>query len=400
MAEGGFGGFHGGLDFGDSFQGGLFFDGKGDEFGGVFFHAVGEFGEGLAGLFDDGEDDEGADDAVAGGGEIGEDEVAGVFAAEVVAAFAHALEDVSVADLGLFEGDAIGGEGVAQAEVAHDGGDEGVAAELALFFKGFGAEAEDAVAADNLAIAIDEDDAVGVAIETDTDVGFVFFDEFGGFFRVEGADAFVDVVAIGRGAEFDDFGAEFFENERADEVAGTVSAIDNDFETFEIFVADGRFGKLDVSTGGVIDAEGFSEADVGRSGLIAAEDDFFDGFLEGVVEFVAVWAEDFDAVVGEGIVGGGEHDAGVAGHGLGQMSDGGSGDGAGEEDAGAFANEATREGGLEHVTADAGVFSDDDFMTAFVLSAKDAGDSSADTEGDFGCNGVFIGNAADTIGSK
>ena len=69
-----------------------------------------------------------AEDAVAGGGVVGEDQVAGVFAAEGVAVFAHALDDVAVAHGGGFHLDAVLFHGLDEAEVAHDGGDQRVVA--------------------------------------------------------------------------------------------------------------------------------------------------------------------------------------------------------------------------------------------------------------------------------
>lgn len=52
-------------------------------------------------------------------------------------------------------------------------------------------------------------------------------------------------------------------------------------------LGDGGFGELDVAAGGVIDADGFAEADLG-GGRVFTEDDGFDFFFEGVVEFVAI----------------------------------------------------------------------------------------------------------------
>ncbi len=62
------------------------------------------------------------------------------------------------------------------------------------------------------------------------------------------------------------------------------------------------------------------------------EDFVFDGELGGVGEFVAVGAEDLDAVVLPGIVRGGDDDAGREAVGAGEMRDGGGGDDAGTLD--------------------------------------------------------------------
>jgi hypothetical protein len=64
-------------------------------------HHRGELGERLAGGGHPLEQVERGEDAVAGGGVVAHDHVAGLLAAERVAAGLHRLEHVAVADLGL-----------------------------------------------------------------------------------------------------------------------------------------------------------------------------------------------------------------------------------------------------------------------------------------------------------
>ena len=70
--------------------------------------------------------------AVAGGGGVGEHDVAALLAAEGEVAGAQRLEHVAVADGGRHDLDAGVAHGVVEAEVAHDGGDDGVLAQPAL----------------------------------------------------------------------------------------------------------------------------------------------------------------------------------------------------------------------------------------------------------------------------
>ena len=75
-------------------------------------------------------------DAVARGGVVREDDVAGLFAAEVEPAVAHFLQDVTVTHPGFADGDAGIAEGDLQAEVAHDGGHQDVVLELSGLLEG------------------------------------------------------------------------------------------------------------------------------------------------------------------------------------------------------------------------------------------------------------------------
>jgi hypothetical protein len=184
---------------------------------GYSLHHGGELGEGGIALAHHAQHLQRAEDAVAGGRVIGENQVAGIFPAEGVTVLADALDDVAVAHAGGFQFDAVFCLIASlQAEVAHHGGDQRVMLlEFPLLLEADGAEREDAVAADHLAVGIGEDDAVGIAIEGDAEVGIEAADEFAGVFRMERAAAAVDVEAVRLDAGGDDLGAEFLENERA-----------------------------------------------------------------------------------------------------------------------------------------------------------------------------------------
>ncbi len=95
---------------------------------------------------------------------------------------------------------------------------------------------------------------------------------------------------------------------------------------------------------------------------LAAEHQVFDLGLDLVVELVAVRAEEFDAVVGVGIVGGGDDDAGVGAQAAGDVGDAGRGQRADEEHIHAHGEDAGGDGVLEHVAGEAGVFADDDLV--------------------------------------
>ena len=219
---------------------------------------------------------------------------------------------------------------------------------------------------------------------------------------MERAAAVVDVEAVGVVADGDDFGAEFLENERADEVGGAVSAIDDDFQAVEGNVVGGVFGELDVAAAGVVDAVGLADLR-GRQrrgfGFVAHDVALDEGF-EVVGELVAVRAEDFHAVVLVRIVGGGDHDAGDGSHRFRQVGDGGRGHGADEVNVHSHGNEAAGDGGFQHVAGNAGVLADEHAVAAGAVGAEDVGDGLAHAQGDLGGDREFVHAAADAVGSK
>ena len=111
------------------------------------------------------------DQAVAGGGEVGQDDVAGLLAADIEAVLAHMLADIAVADRRARQRQAVAAEIALQAEIGHDGGDDAVPAQPPVLVPGGGDHRHQLVAVDDAALLVDEDDAVGVAVERDAEIG-------------------------------------------------------------------------------------------------------------------------------------------------------------------------------------------------------------------------------------
>ena len=114
---------------------------------------------------------------------------------------------------------------------------------------------------------------------------------------------------------------------------GSVGAVGDDFEAREGEAGDGVDEELDVvgSIGRVV-FDGRQVGGIGSVDLGGVEKDLvLHGELEGVGELKTVSAEELDAVVLPGIVGGGDDDAGMEAVLAGEESDGGGG-----EDAGGF----------------------------------------------------------------
>src|SRR5580704_3186287 len=127
-----------------------------------------------------------------------------------------------------------------------------------------------------------------------------------------------------------------------------------------------------------------------------AEDFGFDGEFGGVGEFVAVGAEELDAVVLPRIVRGGDDDAGGEAVGAGEEGDGGSGDHARGFDGGASGGEASGEGGGDPVGGFSCVLTNEDAGTGTEV----VGEGEADGVDGGGIEWRLAGDAANAVGAE
>ena len=195
--EVGFGGGDGGDDGGEGVEGEFFADLYVEDDLRIVGEVGDELAEGFAAAVDYVEDKERGEEAVAGGGAGGEEDVAGLFAAQRCSRTAHLFEDVFVADGGAEHADSGAGEGGFEAHVGHGGGDDEVMGELSAGLEVAGAEEEDGVAVEDVAVLVGEHGPVGVAVEGEADGGTGDFDLGGDDFGVEGTAVLVDVAAVG-----------------------------------------------------------------------------------------------------------------------------------------------------------------------------------------------------------
>ncbi|MFM1941937.1 MAG: hypothetical protein RI897_919 [Verrucomicrobiota bacterium] len=365
-------------------------------------------GEGLILGFHDAEDLEGTDQAVAGGGVVTEDHVSALFAAEVVIRLQHFIDDVLVADRGADDLSACFIDDSIESGVAHDCGNQGFFAKGSFPQHFQSTDGHDVVAIDELSGFIAEEDAIGVAVVGDAEVGAMFPDFLGHEAWVHGAAVLVDIGSIGCVPVDEDFCSEFTEDAGGGFVGGPVGAIDDDAHTVESHSAgEGTLGELDIAAECVIDPHGL--ADFGGCGAdafdIAAEDEVFDFAFDIVIELKAVWPEELDAVIGVGVMGSGDDDAGVGAEGAGHVGDSGGGEGADEEDVDTHGEDSGGEGIFEEVTREAGIFADHDFKAGAVTGvlsalAKHVSCGPSEFQGGFGCYGLDIGCAAYAVGAE
>ena len=125
----------------------------------------------------------------------------------------------------------------------------------------FGDHGEQLVAVDQMAALVDDDDAVGIAIERDADVGAHFAHLAAQRFRRGRAAFLVDVEAVRLDADRDDVGAELPQRFRHHLVGGAVGAIDHHAQAVEDEVARQRaLGEFDIAVMHAVDALGAAES--------------------------------------------------------------------------------------------------------------------------------------------
>src|SRR5262249_51718944 len=120
----------------------------------------------------------------------------------------HVLDHIAVTNRSALERQSEILQIAFHAEVRHDGRHHAAAVQARAFVPAFGDHAHDLVAIDDAALFIDDDHAVGVAVEGDADVGAHFPDLVTQGFR-RGRTAFqIDVEAVRFDPDLDHLGAQ------------------------------------------------------------------------------------------------------------------------------------------------------------------------------------------------
>ena len=138
---------------------------------------------------------------------------------------------------------------------------------------------------------------------------------------------------------------------------------------------------------------------VGGEQVDVLEDFGFDLLLDLIGEFHAVGAEELDAVVLPGIVGGGDDDAGGEAVGAGEVGDAGGGEHAGAGKAASGVAQAAGQGFSNPGGGFAGVLPEDDPGAGGAAHQAGAAGASDGVDGGV-VEGIFAGDAANSVGSK
>ncbi len=228
--------------------------------------------------------------------------------------------------------------------------------EQALVAQGEGEDGEDLVAVDDVALVVDRQAAVGVAVEGEAGVGTVLDDGTLEGPQVRRSAAVVDVEAVGGRVDRDHLGAGVAQRERAGLVRRALRAVEDDLEPVE------GLGRGRDEVGGVVGDRGVVRRDAtdvttGRALPLLAHPTL-DGDLDRVVELVAAAGQELDAVVGHRVVRGREHDAEVDAELVGQVRDTRGRQDAEQEHVDTRRGEAGDDGRLEELSGDARVPTD------------------------------------------
>ena len=169
---------------------------------------------------------------------------------------------------------------------------------------------------------------------------------------------FIDIVAVGFVADADDLCAQFVKHLGCDTVPRAVGGIDNQLQTPKVGMAgEGGFAKFDIAVVRTADAAGASETG-GRLGFHFAVDFGFDFQLDFIGKFHAAFGEEFDAVVGIGVVRRGNHHAGGQAQRTGQISHAGCGQRSGLYHIHTRRRKTCHQSGFQHITGNTRVFAD------------------------------------------
>ena len=163
---------------------------------------------------------------------------------------------------------------------------------------------EDLVAVDRVAVAVDSEHPVAVAVERDPEIESALADGLLQQREVGGAAAIVDVLAVRRVADRGHLGAEPLERLRRDPGVGAVGAVDAEPQAGEV-VAEALEHMVEVALGVDVDPVDRAAAAFGRV------EQPLDLLLGGVAQLAAVLVEELDPVVLGRVVRGGDDDAEV-----------------------------------------------------------------------------------------
>ncbi len=225
-----------------------------------------------------------------------------------------------------------------------------------------------------MAALVDQNDAVGVAIERNANVGAHFAHLAAQRLRRRGAAILVDVETIRLDADGDDVGAQLPQRFRHHLVGGAVSAIDHHAQAVEAEVARQRaLGEFDVAVMHAVDAAGAPEACTLREFLVEVfVEQLLDLLFDVVGQLEAEWPKQLDAIVLEQIMRRRDHDAEIGAHRLGQHCHRRRRHRAEQQHVHADRCEAGNHGVFDHVTGQPCVLADDDAMTVVATLKHEA----------------------------
>ncbi len=210
---------------------------------------------------------------------------------------------------------------------------------------------------------------------------------------------FVDVEAVGLDPERDDLGPKLPQRVRRDVISGAIGTIDNDLEAVEPkLLGKCRFRIVHITSAGVVNpASAADHLRLGKLGSLLKPG--LDRALVVVAQFVAVGAEQLDAVVRKRVVRCGDHHAQISAHRARQHRYRRRRHRPQQHDVHPDAGEARDQGRFHHVARQAGVLADDD-PVAVVAAQEMLARGHADGERGLRRHRLAVGEPADSVGAE
>ena len=363
-----------------------------DEYLRVLLHDAGKIGEGTTGALEHGQQLQSRHQAVTGGVVLQEDDVAGLFAADDGAIREHALQNVAVTHGGLNHFEALLLHSDGEAKVAHDGRDDLGVGELAAGGEVRTADSQDVVTVDLIALAVDEQHAVGVAVVGQADIGVGAQHELAQGLKVSGAALNVNVGAAVIGVD-----AQALQRSGRGLAGSTVAAVDGNNQAIELKAVERADGMIDIGLAGVFHLDDVTHTGAGRQRVgshgLLGHDPGADLFLDSIGKLHALAAKELDAVELRRIMRSRDDDAAVELVLDGEQRHGRRRDNAAAMRTAALCHNASGQSTLEHGTRKTRVAADAD------VRAKELGRRAAQAKREV-AREVGIGDATDAVGTE
>src|SRR5437867_6807221 len=203
---------------------------------------------------------QGGDDAIAGGGEIAEDDVTALFAAKIKFLLHHSFKHIAITDFCAHHLAAVRSERLIEAKIAHDGGDYRILLQSPSLQKVQRRNGENLIAIHNLAILVAKKNTIGIAVVSNADIRATDFNDALDLLRMNAAAAVIDIHAIRLVMRHCDVRAQLAQNARRRFVSGAICHIDSHAHFLERHSAwETRFGEFHVATERVVNSRGASD---------------------------------------------------------------------------------------------------------------------------------------------
>ena len=307
--------------------------------------------------------------------------MARLLAAKGVAVLAHAGIDVLVAHVGLLVRNARLVQRAEEAEVRHDRGNNGLLGQTAVLVHIAGAHVQDQVAVNHVAALVNGQAAVGVAVVGKAHIKAVLHHKALQLVDVGRAAIDVDVKAVRRVVDHVGLGTQGVKDRARDRRSRAVCAVQANLEPLQRKTA-ARDKARDVAVAALHVVNGAANVVLGgQRNLAAAVDVLLDELKDVLVHLKAVAVDQLDAVVGVGVVRGGDHHTAVKRAVDDLVGNAGRGNDVQHVGVAARSHQARDKGALEHVARAAGVLTNDDAGLLALASAVVPAHKTADLVG-------------------